>query len=240
MKIRYDEYSYIGGRLHNEDSLFCGEKSGKGVFVVGDGSGSDGNGAIASSVVTKAIGYSLENAVPGSWSMRRAFVNADKELKGAQQKPGLADMRTTAAVVHIDHGSAYLAHCGDSRIYHLSGGKSPLITADHSISYRKYVEGEITFDDIHHDEDRNHLTEALGNPKTSPTLAKKKIHLSPGDGFLVCTDGFWVNLLEEEIYIDYIKSENSGRWLEFMLLRILPRLNRQSDNLSAITITVEG
>ncbi len=239
MKIRFDEYSFIGGRSHNEDSLFCGEKSGKGVFVLCDGSGSDGNGAVASSVVSKAIGFSLENSTPGSWSMKRAFENADKEIKQAQKQPGQADMRTTTAVVHIDRHSAYLAHCGDTRIYYLSGSNSPLITADHSVSYRKYAQGQISFDDIHDDEDRNCLTEALGNPKTSPTLAKKKIELLPGDGFLICSDGFWVHLLEEEIYIDYIKSENSGRWLEFMLLRILPRLNRNSDNLSAICITVE-
>ncbi len=239
MKIRFDEYSFIGGRLYNEDSLFCGEKDGRGVFVLGDGSGSDGNGSIASSVVTKTIGYSLEKAVPGSWSMKRAFEHAAKDLKAEQNKPGLADMRTTAVVVHIDGDTAYLAHCGDSRIYHLSGSDSPLITADHSISYQKYLSGEISFDDIHTDEDRNHLTQALGNPRTSPTLAKRKLSLSAGDGFLLCSDGFWSRLLEEEIYIDYIKSENSGRWLEFMLLRILPRLDRNADNLSAICITIE-
>ncbi len=239
MKIRFDEYSFIGGRLYNEDSLFSGEKDGRGVFVLGDGSGSDGNGSVASSVVTKAIGYSLQKSVPGSWSMKRAFERADKELKEEQKKPGLADMRTTAAVVHIYEDTAYLAHCGDSRIYYLSGGDSPLITADHSISYQRYLAGEISFDDIHSDEDRNHLTEALGNPRTRPTLAKKKLSLSEGDGFLLCSDGFWSSLMEEEIYIDYIKSENSGRWLEFMLLRILPRLDRNSDNLSAICITME-
>ncbi len=237
--IRFDEYSYIGGRSHNEDSLFCGVKGSKGVFIVADGCGSNGSGAVASDIVSKAMGYSLQNAVPGSWSMKRAFSLADTEIKQAQQLPGQADMRTTVAALHIEKDVAYLAHCGDSRVYYLSGSNSPLITADHSVSYRKYLNEMISFDDIHDDEDRNCLTEAMGNPITTPTLAKKKIHLKKGDGFLLCSDGFWEKLLEEEIYIDYIKSETGGRWLEFMLLRILPRLNEASDNLSAIVVTME-
>ncbi len=239
MKIKFDEYSYIGGRTHNEDSLFCGEKNSKGVFIVADGCGTNGNGAVAANIVSKAIGYSLQNTVPGSWSMKRAFSIADSEIKHAQKLPGQADMKTTVAVLHIDKDSAYIAHCGDSRVYYLSGGSSPLITADHSVSYRKYLDGIISFDDIRIDEDRNCLSEAMGNPITVPTLAKKKITLKKGDGFLLCSDGFWEKLLEEEIYIDYIKSENGGRWLEFMLLRILPRLNETSDNLSAIVVMLE-
>ncbi len=239
LKITYDEYSNCGDRTHNEDSLFCGERLQKGVFVVADGFGGNASGAVASGVASKAFGNSLAKSVAGSWSMRRAFEAADKELKSEQKKHGLADIRTTIAALHIDHGSAFLAHCGDSRIYYLSGSNMPMITADHSISYRKYQDGIIDYDEIRYDEDRHNLTESLGNPRVSPTIAKKKIALKSGDGFLLCTDGFWQNILDDEIYIDYLKSESTGRWLEFMLLRIMPRLKEDADNLSAICVMME-
>ncbi len=238
MKITYDEYSNRGDRPHNEDALFCGEKSNKGVFVVSDGFGG-GNGAVASGVASKALGRTLADTVVGAWSMKRAIENADKELKTQQKKHGLANIGATVAALHIDHDSAFYAHCGDSRVYLLSGSNMPIITADHSVSYQKYRDGLIDFDEIRYDEDRNNLTESLGSPRVRPTLAKKKVNLKSGDGFLLCTDGFWQNILDDEIYIDYLKSETSGRWLEFMLLRIMPRLQEGADNLSAICVMVE-
>ncbi len=238
MKITYDEYSNRGDRAHNEDALFCGEKNNKGVFVVSDGFGTDGNGAHASGVVSKALGMTLADTVAGAWSMKRAFETADRELKSAQKKYGNADTRATVAALHIHNDTAFYAHCGDSRIYYLSGSNMPIITADHSVSYKKYRDGIIGFDEIRYDEDRNNLTESLGNPRVRPTLLKKKVNLNSGDCFLLCTDGFWQNILDDEIYIDYLKSESSGRWLEFMLLRIMPRLQEGADNLSAICVMV--
>ncbi len=239
LKISYDEYSNSGDRFHNEDSLFCGERSRKGVFIVADGFGSDGSGTVASGVASRIMGRELGKTIAGTWSMRRAFEAADKELKNEQKKHRQGDIRTTVAALHIDHDSAFFGHCGDSRIYYFSGSNMPLITADHSVSYRKYIDGVIEYNDIPTDEDRHHLTESLGNPRVSPTLSKSKISLKRGDGFLLCTDGFWQNITDDEMFVDYIKSESTGRWLEFMLLRIMPRLREGADNLSAICVMME-
>ena len=64
--------------------------------------------------------------------------------------------------------------------------------------------------------------------------------LSPGDAFLLCSDGFWEYLYDEEILIDFLKAETPEHWAELMLLRILPRITQETDNMTLLTVFVGG
>lgn len=45
--------------------------------------------------------------------------------------------------------------------------------------------------------------------------------------------------MDEEILIDFLKSETSRQWAELMMLRIMERINGENDNLSLLTVILE-
>ena len=103
--------------------------------------------------------------------------------------------------------------------------------------------GEISREEINFDEDRSSLLRAVGD--TSRCLPEWGEPLNdgavlPGDAFLLCSDGFWEYLFDEEILIDRLKADTAQRWAELMLLRLLPRMRPNSDNLTLITVFVGG
>ena len=52
------------------------------------------------------------------------------------------------SALSIQGEKAVLAHIGDSRLYLFSDGTVTPLTKDHSVTYRKYLGGEITYMDI--------------------------------------------------------------------------------------------
>ncbi len=60
--------------------------------------------------------------------------------------------------------------------------------------------------------------------------------LSQGDAFLLVTDGFASKLREQEILLDYLKSETAEQWLAYLMTRIGLRLDEESDCYSAIAV----
>jgi serine/threonine protein phosphatase PrpC len=78
--------------------------------------------------------------------------------------------RATGAICVVQDRTAWWAHVGDSRIYHLRGGQVLRRTRDHSHVELLVQEGLIS-----------------------------SLRVQPGDVLLVCTDGFWGPLADEDI-----------------------------------------
>ena len=138
--------------------------------------------------------------------------------------------------LHLSRGKAAWAHIGDSRLYRFSGGKLAA-TRDHSVTYRKYLGGEISCTVIYHDEDRSSLLRVLGREPCSPET--DGCETLPRDAFLLCTDGFWEFVYIEEILIDLLKTRTPEEWAKLMLLRHIRRTPAGNDNFSLITVFVE-
>ena len=56
---------------------------------------------------------------------------------------------------------------------------------------------------------------------------------------MLCTDGVWEYLDDEEILIDLLKAETAQEWAELLLLRVIARVRPDHDNLSLITVLIE-
>lgn len=63
--------------------------------------------------------------------------------------------------------------------------------------------------------------------------------LSPGDAFLLCSDGFWEYVYREEMLADLLKAETPEQWAKSMLLRHIRRTPEGNDNFSLICVFVE-
>jgi serine/threonine protein phosphatase PrpC len=71
-----------------------------------------------------------------------------------------------------------------------------------------------------------------------PHIELSAITLVPGDAFLLCTDGFWEHVFENEMELDSVQTTGAEDWLSVMEERLLNRVLPGNDNYSAIAIRV--
>ena len=74
----------------------------------------------------------------------------------------------------------------------------------------------------------------------SPAARRRdRLRYPPGDAFLLCSDGFWEYVYNEEMQADLCKARTPEEWTEFMLLRHIRRVPSGNDNFSFIAVFVE-
>lgn len=237
MRITAYSYTNQGGRDHNEDSLRFFVEDQRGVFVLADGLGGHRSGEVASGIAVREICDGCRETVPDAAGLATLFRTANEKILEQQAVPGQEGMKTTAVALHISEGHGVWTHVGDSRLYRFSGGEVTQLTRDHSVTYRKYLGGEISYMDICHDDDRSSLLRVLGKPSCVPETGEGDI--LPGDAFLLCSDGFWEFVYNEEMLTDWLKAETPEQWAELMLLRHIRRTPPGTDNFSLIAVFVE-
>ena len=237
--MRFDVYTYSnrGGRPYNEDSVGFRTEGDNGIFVVADGLGGHSYGEVASACVRDIL---LEE-LPGPETDRNLWfgeriAQANQQVLALQQEKGTV-LKSTVVALSILGDRAAWAHAGDSRLYYIHAGRLTAYTEDHSVAYKKYKAGEITRRQIAFDEDQPRLLRRVGGQDhNEPVVRVLEEPLWAGDAFFLCSDGVWEFLEEEEIVIDLLKSENARQWAEYLLLRMMERVNGENDNLTMLTL----
>lgn len=237
MKLSVYSYTSRGGRAHNEDSLRCSCDGERGIFALADGLGGHNKGEVAARLAAETICEGGTGCLPDGNGLLERFQTANRRILDAQREPGQEEMRTTAAALVLENGHACWAHIGDSRVYRVSGGTITQATRDHSVTYMKYLGGEISYMDVCHDDDRSSLLRVLGKASCAPEGGSGPA--APGDAFLLCSDGFWEFVYNEEMLADRLKARTPEDWARLMLLRHIRRTPSGNDNFSLITIFVE-
>ena len=229
-----------GGRSCNQDSIGKAETDEGGVFVVADGLGGHLHGEQAAQCVVDTL-LDAAHTPPAkdllSW-LNGAIDRANANILELQAEHN-CNMKSTVAALAISGTAAVWANVGDSRLYYLHSRKIERITEDHSVAYRKYKDGEISRAEIGTDEDQASLLRALGNrERGKPDSYRLEYPLAEGDGFLLCSDGLWEYVLDEEILVEYLKAGSAREWGEHLLLRAMERIRPGNDNLSLITVLI--
>ncbi len=240
MNLKIHTYTNKGGKSNNEDYLDYFYDDGKGCFILADGLGGHGHGEVASKLIVEAFlsEYKLDCSVDTE-SMHHAYEKANSLLLENQRSMNYLNMKTTAVLLRISEDKAIWGHIGDTRLYYISNNELCTVTKDHSVTYKKYLAGEILYSQINQDEDRSSLLNVLGKDTCAPEIIPIPQDIKSGDAFLLCTDGFWEYLNDDEILIDFVKSETPKQWSENMLLRHVKRTKPTNDNFSLIAIMVE-
>lgn len=238
MNITTYAYTNQGGRDHNEDSIRMAENESRTVLVLADGLGGHGGGERASALAAEEVcAQCLSSPAVDEETLAQSIRKANQKVLEGQSEPGLEEMRTTLVALALEGTQALWTHVGDSRLYRVSRGEITQLTKDHSVTYRKYLGGEITRMDVYHDDDRSSLLRVLGREPCTPENGSGVLH--PGDAFLLCSDGFWEYVYQEEILADCLKSASPEQWAQLMLLRHIRRTPEGNDNFSLITVFVE-
>lgn len=173
-----------------------------GVFVVADGMGGHASGEVASQLAVEAVRNQFEGghlaerlSGPGSWITQSAMFFADSIkaanhdiLAAARARPEYEGMGTTVAGIWVHQHIAHVVHVGDSRVYHLRGGRLTQVTWDHSLVNEYLRLGVLQPHEAQSFPYKNVIVRALG---LSPNVAVdiEQVDLLPGDRFLICSDG---------------------------------------------------
>lgn len=240
MKFTIDFFSGPGGREYNEDTAYACQLADGLVAIVADGLGSHGGGEIASSVAAAELAKCCQTKPDmQKESIEQYFEQANRAVLD-RQTPA-CQMKSTAVLLFCRDNQAAIAHVGDSRGYYFSNGRLAFQTIDHSVSQMAVLRGDITPAQIRFHEDRNRLLRALGGEEAAHAeISLLSSPLCHGDAFLLCSDGFWEYVTEDEMEIDLAKSATPDEWLSYLTARIGSRINGKNDNLSAIAVFCEA
>lgn len=239
--LRYSYISETGGRDHNEDSVLAVKDGNILIAAVADGLGSHGGGKEASEATAKTFSDNLQllgNMEPSE--IEKVFAEANRNVVKMQTKE--VEMKSTAVLLICDAAKKTFrwSHVGDSRLYHFRNGKLMHYTLDHSVPQMKVSMGEITYDQIRSDPDRNRLLRAVGGSpeKIVPVISDIYKRRSPfsKNAFLLCSDGFWEYVLESEMTAALKASSEPQQWLEKLESILKERAKDNNDNYSAVTI----
>ena len=247
MKITVASICKQGGREYNQDFVAGTGLENEACLVVCDGLGSYVGSEVASRLCATKIIDAFEKT--HAQSHDRAFLpetvqsyvlsahNYVADYK--ENNPEIKSSCTTVACFVTDGNTSVMSHIGDTRIYLFRKGKLVFQTRDHSLSQVAVEMGQISLRDIRTHKDQNKLTRVLGNDYyIEPDCEVTHDALAAGDAIILCTDGFWEYVFEEEMEQDIADSATPEEALIRMETRLLSRVNKFNDNYSAIVAFV--
>ena len=229
-------YTDTGGRPHNEDTVRLAWQKGGLCLVVADGLGGHGGGGLASAAAAEVICGGWDGQVSEE-ALARLIQQAHQRVLSLQTRA--CAMKTTVTALEADGRQAAWAHAGDSRIYHFVNGTLVFQSRDHSASQIAVMLGTITPDQIRFHVDRSRVYRALGQDGELKVQSHGEA-LAPGHhAFLLCSDGFWEYVYEEEMAEDLAAAASPEDWLARMRARLAARVPDNNDNNTAAAVWLD-
>jgi serine/threonine protein phosphatase PrpC len=229
------QFTHAGGRRANQDALASAQQDDLACFVMSDGAGGHHGGEIASAIVVDAvIGRFLQDAAFGPRALRSYIDCASARVaRRKSEDQRLQAMSATVAAVLIDrkNRSALWAHLGDTRVYLFRRNKLYQLTRDHSVVQELIDAGYCRADQLRTHPQRNALRAAVGAEGGSmPEVTQAATAIEAGDSFLICTDGFWEWITEQEMEHAAASAHSAQQWL--MTMRVIVEKNGRLGNAS--------
>lgn len=238
-------------REQNEDSLYVIESTIQheygqepfGLFIVADGMGGHQKGEIASKLASRATAKHILKHVylpylsesdqdSASQPINEALVVALENANAMVHKL-VPEGGTTLTAALVMGNNAYIAHIGDTRAYLFNGLEMKQITTDHSLAQRLEALGQASPSESAHVQ--NVLYKAIG--QSSKIEVDTHIqHLPPGSSLLLCSDGLWSLVKNDEIKTIMRQAFTPQEACD----RLVARANENGgrDNITAIIVTM--
>ena len=214
-----------------------------GLFAVADGMGGHPEGEVAAQLALRTLAARFQREAQPTVAdpprfLYESFIAAHQQLLRYATGRSMADTpRTTLVACVIQEGSAWWAHCGDSRLYLQRGERLLTRTRDHS--YRE-IQGTLAALVPEAEKlGRNVLFTCLGSPGTPVVDNAGPVPLMPGDRVTLCSDGVWAPLGDETI-VRAMQAGPVSQAVRTLVDRALRESGRRSDNVTVLGLEWEG
>jgi serine/threonine protein phosphatase PrpC len=169
--------------------------------VLADGMGGHSGGAMAAEQVILKARQNFESFAPASESapdLLRSIIDEAHIVIKLTRFTSEQDPHSTAVVFMMQPDRADWAHCGDSRFYHFRSGALVSRSSDHSLVEELVRKGRLDSEGALRHPNRNVLLSCLGSEREPRVDVGHVSPLVGGDAFLLCSDGLWAYIGEEE------------------------------------------
>ncbi|AAK78387.1 protein phosphatase [Clostridium acetobutylicum] len=237
----------------NEDNILVkiGEdKNGDfGIFVVCDGLGGLSSGEVASNMAVMRLKRWWEEDLKGLIKQKREdqivpiLSKILREINESIIQYGMLNgkrLGTTISLIFMYKSMYYILHVGDSRIYSIKN-KIVKLTEDHSYVAYKVKNKMMTPEEARVSPERHVLLQCLG-VKDEIDIFTTRGELSNNEIFMICSDGFYNELKEEDI-LTHIKGnmdfDNDALQYSAGKLVNIVKGRGESDNISVILVGIK-
>jgi serine/threonine protein phosphatase PrpC len=199
VQVQVAQRTDIGNRTENQDAVGHKLFGDWLVCVLADGAGGHRGGAFAAILAVEMSLSAFEQCPTLDKSRLLQLIRHVNQNILHQQTthPDYSDMHTTICMLVINQrsGQAAWLHVGDSRVYHFHHTVLRSRTKDHSVlqwmTDHQQCDGRTS---------RNALYTALGEQADQLQIeVTEPCSLSTGDWFLMCSDGLWEHLSDDEL-----------------------------------------
>ena len=239
MKFSVFQVSRRGGREKNEDRMgYCYTRE-SGLFVLADGMGGHPEGEVAAQLALQTIAALYQKqarpvlADPTEFLANALMAAHHQIIRYASEKGMLDTPRTTFVAAVLQGAGATWVHCGDSRLYVARGGTLVHRTRDHS-----YLEHRNSGMAMPERFNRNVLFTCLGSPTRPVYDVEGPVALQQGDKLLLCSDGLWGSLEDDEI-VDYLGRGPVADAAPELVEAALRKAGAGSDNVTVVALEWE-
>ncbi len=194
-------------REENQDTVLHVQVALGELSIVADGMGGYAGGATASRMVVESIHEYLaslpRDSAPDT-AIREAARQANAKILAAASAPDSPYRKMGSTVVlalvqqDANETRAWIGHVGDSRAYLARAGWLIRLTSDHSAVQALLNRSLISLEEAGSHPDASVLTRSLGrHPEVEIDI--EMVSLAAGDSLLLCSDGLWGYVPEQEI-----------------------------------------
>jgi serine/threonine protein phosphatase PrpC len=204
LQIETADVNLIGYREENQDRVAIVVDERSVLMAVVDGMGGHAQGERAAETALAAV-------VGAFWQTPRPIFDPlgflhlslgrahEEVVKLGQHLSVESRPRATCALCLVQDSAAYWAHVGDSRIYQLRQQQVLERTRDHSHVELLLREGLINESEVSAHPLRNYVECCLGGDAALPEMSiTSRRTLKSGDLLVLCTDGLWGNLADQD------------------------------------------
>ncbi|HET9821553.1 MAG TPA: PP2C family serine/threonine-protein phosphatase [Burkholderiaceae bacterium] len=243
MRFSVYQVSRKGGREKNEDRMgYCYTRD-AGLFALADGMGGHPEGEVASQLALQTMAALFQRdakpklADPLRFLHDAIMAGHHQLLRYATEKALMDTPRTTIVACVLQGNTAFWAHCGDSRLYLVRGGKLIARTRDHSYSELQDTLSQVV--PMPERFNRNVLFTCLGSPGKPVVDTAGPFLVQTGDRILLCSDGLWGSVSDAEIATQLTERPISDAVPE-LVEQALRNAGPKSDNVTVIAAEWES
>ncbi len=240
MKFSVFQLSRRGGREKNEDRMgYCYTRE-AGLFLLADGMGGHPDGEVAAQIALQTMSAVFQREAKSVLAQPPTFLSSalmaahHQIIRYASERAMLDTPRTTLVACVVQAGELHWVHCGDSRLYVVRDGNLLSRTRDHS-----YIEAQANAGVAIEGVNRNVLFTCLGSTVRPMFDVAGPLRLKEGDKVLLCSDGLWGSLEDEEI-VSLLGSRPVADGVPALVERALTVAGEHSDNVTVLALEWEA